>query len=91
MCVCVCVCVCSPNCICHSTSNEYLLNYEICVHCSFMGRGVINFPVERVAQYMDDVQKMLNWERYLVVSALSISRLFEFAFNDRATVSCVLH
>ena len=36
---------------------------------SFMGRGVINFPVERVAQYVGDQEQIYNWERFLEVSA----------------------
>ena len=36
---------------------------------SFMGRGIIDFPVPRIAEAIQDMHKIQNWERYLVVRA----------------------
>lgn len=33
-----------------------------------MGRGVIDFPVQRAAEVIQDMHLVHNWERYLVVS-----------------------
>ena len=45
------------------------LKVVLTFHCSFMGRGVIDFPVGRIAQCILNIEQMHHWERYLTVGA----------------------
>ena len=40
-----------------------------------MGRGVIDKPVEHIAQYLEAHERRKEWDKYLVVRALD--RLFQ--------------
>ena len=53
---------------------------------SFMGRGVVNFPVERVVQlFTEDIEQLHRWEKYLVVSIFCMLAIYE-DFHWRGTI-----
>lgn len=62
---------------------------------SFMGRGVINFPVERVVQCADDMQQMCNWENYLVdircIKQLSEDNSDSIVYRHYQTTACLVN
>ena len=41
---------------------------------SWMGRGVINKPLETVAAFMKDIQSSFVWDSFLVVSINSMKK-----------------
>eukprot|EP00731_Ephydatia_muelleri_P028256 Em0019g1129a len=62
---------------------------------SFMGRGVINFPVERVVQHADNMQQMHNWERYLAdircIKQLSEDNSDAIVYRRYQTTACLVN
>lgn len=39
---------------------------------SFLGRGVIDVPLKRVAEFLKDVKNNLTWDKFLTVSTIQI-------------------
>ena len=44
----------------------------LCYPCRFMGRGVIDLPMEVIIRYLELYERRKEWDRYMVVSFLVI-------------------
>lgn len=48
------------------------VNFVFCLlSYRFMGRGVIDLPMEEIIQYLEAHERRKDWDRYLVVSCSS--------------------
>lgn len=39
---------------------------------SFMGRGVVDLPIEQVVEFLEDHERRKEWDKYLSVSLLPV-------------------
>ena len=47
--------------------------YSVCPpSCSWAGRGVIDVPLQEVAEFLKRTENNLSWDKYLVVSTTSL-------------------